>query len=595
VAAAAGSGVDDGGAAAGLSEGLARVALRVRRALQEDPAPALLIALPVLLLALNSQWLWSGPHRDAWLYYGYFQNGLDYLRTFPNLYYGSRLSVIVPGWSLHHLLPVWAANVVLHLGLYWLAILSFYSTARELFGGRAGLLASVVLGCQTFFLFAMGWNYVDGFGIGYFLLALALLTHAARSPGRTWRLVLAGAAACAMVAANIGYLVYVAPLGLAFVVLNHRGAQRALVPALGWFAGGAALVFLLLCAVSRAAGGPWFFLEPSVSFVREFVPRASPFRDATYRWVRGAHHLAFPAAIALASVAVLLRGLRRATRPPYATLLASSLLILVGAGISWGQLLGDTSQLQYFYYSSFLTPLAALALAGMLASRLDALTRTGFFAVVGAAVVCLGVPLLLRVGPLPGLRELSIPPTLWSLMAGLLALTALSLARGPRLAILGLVALLGVQAFLVKEIPGHFRRPGSADGRAAALFLQMDRAMSLIDRSDPERASKLWYDMPAEYGGVYDAIACGFTLFSRVVNVDFPALGEAVLANGDPLEPSLRIVVLSDQPAAFERAAAALEGIGLGGRLVDEMAVSGPVPHFKLTFLEVTPGAGAGR
>jgi hypothetical protein len=562
------------------------------RWLRLNPEQALLVALPLLLLALNSRWIWSGPHRDAWLYYGYFQNGVDYLRRFPELYYGSRLSVILPGWLAHHLLPAAVANLALHLGLYWLALLSFNSLARELFGRRAALLAAITLGCQTYFLIPMGWNYVDGFGIAYFLLALAAVTHAARSPGRPWLLTLAGAAACAMAAANLFYVVYSVPLALAFMMLNPGGARRALLPALGWFLLGGVGAFFLFCLLSAAAGGPWFFLEASVNYAREALPKANPFRDPSYRWLRGAHHLVFPAAITAGSCFLLLRaGWRRTLKPiSRESLLAHLSLLLVVGGITWGQVFGGTSMLQHFYYSSFMTPLAALALAALLAPSVSPLGRRAFGACVVVTLCAMAIPLAFQLD-LARLRSWSVPRTVWPLAAGIAAVYLLLGRAGPGwkrpLALVG----FGLQSLLVIAIQGHFRADDPAVG--GPLFLQMDRAGALIDQVDPTRRLRLWYDeKEVPHGRVFDAIACAFLLGPRMVNLSFPQLPQAVLQDGLPLEPPQRIVVLSSRQDVLSAATASMEKLGFGVQLIEQVPVPGPVPNFLLTFLEVLPRVG---
>ena len=136
------------------------------------------------VLLADTRWLWSGPNRDPWIYYGYFQNGLDLLRSYPHLYYSSRLSVTMPGWVLHHALPAGAANVILHLTLWLAAVGGLAIAARALTSRRAAWLVVVVLGTSPHALKALGWNMTDGFGLAYFGLAAALLV--VRPSGR-WR------------------------------------------------------------------------------------------------------------------------------------------------------------------------------------------------------------------------------------------------------------------------------------------------------------------------------------------------------------------------------------------------------------------------
>ncbi|HEY6322328.1 MAG TPA: hypothetical protein VJA16_12290, partial [Thermoanaerobaculia bacterium] len=210
------------------------------------PYGVLLAALPLAQAALDRLWLFDGPGRDTWIYYGYFRFARVYLEEAASAYYSSRLSVILPGHLVSRLLPAVPANVVLHLGLYAGAIAAFYASTRIYTGRRGALLASLVLGCQPYFLLAIGSNYVSGFGLTYFLLALAAIAAAAGCPGGRAAGVLlaaAGAAAVVLVAANLFYALYLPLLAAHFLVLNRHGARRPLLPAAGWAAAGGAVAF----------------------------------------------------------------------------------------------------------------------------------------------------------------------------------------------------------------------------------------------------------------------------------------------------------------------------------------------------------------
>ena len=76
------------------------------------------------------------------------------------------------------------------------ALLCFQSVAWLLFGKRAAILSTIAFACHPFVLRAIGWSYVDGFGITYFLVALLGVTCAARGECRNPRaaLFVAGAA-----------------------------------------------------------------------------------------------------------------------------------------------------------------------------------------------------------------------------------------------------------------------------------------------------------------------------------------------------------------------------------------------------------------
>jgi hypothetical protein len=141
---------------------------------------ALLAGLPLLLFAANPSWVYSQPGTiDPWIYQGFFRALPDYQsRLFPGTYYGSRLSWVLPGYCAYRLLPPFAANLALHLGVFYLAVFSFYSLAARTVSRRAALLGAVLLGCNPLILQEVGGDYVDGVGVAYALLALALLARA---------------------------------------------------------------------------------------------------------------------------------------------------------------------------------------------------------------------------------------------------------------------------------------------------------------------------------------------------------------------------------------------------------------------------------
>ena len=88
------------------------------------------LLLPVMVLWHQDNSLFSPPGQiDTWMYFGYFQNLVNFKRDlFPNLYYGSRLAWILPGWAVHSVLPPVAASAVLHLTVLWVAALSLFQT-----------------------------------------------------------------------------------------------------------------------------------------------------------------------------------------------------------------------------------------------------------------------------------------------------------------------------------------------------------------------------------------------------------------------------------------------------------------------------------
>ncbi|MFL6202294.1 MAG: hypothetical protein ACJ76J_24235 [Thermoanaerobaculia bacterium] len=559
-----------------------------------DPGLAALAVLPLVLLAIDSDWIFSGPHRDAWIYYGYFENAVYLLRKFPEHYYSSRLAVILPGFALHHLLPPLLANVVLHLALYWAAVLSFYLVAKRLFGFQVALLAGLALGCHPYLLKEIGWNYVDGFGIAYFLLALLLVTLAAES--RHWRLllVLGGALATALVATNLFYVVYLPILAGHFAVLNQQRGRR--VPWLAgalWAGAGAAGLFALLGGFARSIGTSFLFLRSSLQFVSGSHETQNIFRDFSLSWLDDAVWLAFPAMVLLGSAVLLARAEFRDR-----LLLWSQVQFLFLAVLMlYLQFAGGRAVLQYFYYGSLLVPVTFLAFAGQL-SQVVADLPGRKFALLAAAVALLQIlplcmPLIPKLSPISRIFPATL---LLALPAGLGAVLVLARKASGARVVVHLFLNLAVLQLVVRQGGSSFWEFERHGGDGRGLFLQMSRAVVAIERFDPSENARLWYSSEEKEGHIYDAVASAFLLCPRVVNLAFPNLPDARMCDGVQLGPGVPVAILSADPAAYEKADAALRGIGLSSRFLGREEIEGPSRGFAITYLRTacSPASGDG-
>jgi len=557
-----------------------------------DPGLAVLTLLPLVLLAIDSDWIFSGPDRDAWIYYGYFENAVAYLRRFQEQYYSSRPAMFLPGFLLHHLLPTVAANVALHLAVYWSAVLSFYLVVKDLFGSRVALLAGLALGCHPYFLQAAGWNYVDGFGIAYFLIALLLLTWAAGSP--SWRplLLAAGTMATAIVSTNVFYAVYLPLLAGHFLVFNRQRRRIPLLAAALWAGLGAAGLLALLATIIWAAGGSSFYLRSSLQFLAGTIGTQNPFRDPTYAWLLKAVWLVFPAVTLLGSAIVLGRARSDPSlrRDPALLWCQVQLVVLVLLTVYF-QVFGDTGVLQHFFYSSLLIPVAFLAFAGQIVPLVAELPRRGFAVLVAAVALLQIVPLFV-----PAIESLShkgapfSAPALLALVSGLGAAPAVWRRESRTRAILAVFLCLAVSQFLVRQGGRIFWQLERYGGDGRGMFSQVARAVMAIEVFDPSHDVRLWYDYEAKDGEIYDAVASAFLLCPRMINLGFPNLPDTRMCDGAPLVPGVPIAILSADPSAFEKADKTLRGVGLSAHLLGREEIPGPSRGFTITYLR--SGAG---
>jgi hypothetical protein len=583
--------------------------------------------LPLAQAALDHRWLFDGVGRDSWIYYGYFRFARVYLEEASSAYYSSRLSVILPGHLVRKLLPAVPANLVLHLGLYACAIAAFYASTRIYAGRRGALLASLVLGGQPFFLLAIGSNYVPGFGLTYFLVALAAIAAAASRPGgraAAGLLAVAGAAAVAVVAANLFYALYLPLLAAHFLVLNRHGARQRLLPAASWAAGGAAVAFGCLDAVGWLWGhGSKVFLGPTVLWLWDFSRHPSIFKHPIASWGLRAGWLVFPAIVLGGSLASLLRrpwptlspapsvgsggSAGAAGAPTHAVpgdggvpsglrVFAQLQYVAVCAVMAACELEPHGVTLQFAYYAALLLPPACLALAGQLAPLVDPLSPRVFGGLAVATAAVLAPISVARAQPW---AVGTVPTIALPLAAGAIAVAVIAARwRGLRPAILVMASLIA--SLLLTHNPSHSRFRGlSGYADSLRFFRQIDATLSQLRAADPSMRLRLWYSMDEEDAGFYDSLACAWRLCARLVTFSFPDVAGGRMCDGESLQPGMKVAVLSQlpPPAAAEAAERALESIGLRARWLGASSVPGPVRPISLLLLETAalprpPGSG---
>jgi len=562
-----------------------------------DRGALALLALPWLVLLADPLWAYASLYRDAWAYFGLFQNLPGSLAPFRDHYGTGRLSALLPGWVTYSVLPPVAANLVLHVGVYSVAVLSGYAAVGAAVGRRAAFLAMAALGGHTFFLRAAGWDYVDGYVIAYFLLTTALITRATR-PGPYWKAwcLAAGAAAACVAVAYLGAVILLPPLAVLFVLLNRTGARHPLDTAGFWLLAGLLGTVAGFAVVSKLLGGPAEFFLPSLVYAaRTFGPEAAaqyvfPPRD----WAAKAGWLIIPAAASAGAVVWLIKFVLRrrrgeADRADAAAAFFQLQLLVLLAFQSVKQARGEFGGLQVWLAVSWgLMIPAFLALGGQLGRWADALPPGRFRAVAAAWV---GLAVLGSAAP----DRLHLPawgaavPLAAALAAAVVAVLALQLR--PRVSVgIAAAALLAFANATARE---HFRMADSLQGAGAPI--QIDRCEAF----DPQRkqvfrtvaeaarwanglapAGKVWfwYNLDDPLGPVADMAAHCSYHYLQVVNVRFPDLSDGKVYRGDPVQVIRdsgggAVVIFSERPDAAERALYWLRGCGMAAEVEDERVV----------------------
>jgi hypothetical protein len=366
-------------------------------------ATAIRYAIAVLLLPLIVLWrqdnvLFTGySYIDPWFYLGFFRNLVEFKRNlFPGTYYGTRLSWILPGAAVHRLFSPVAANCILHLGVHTVATVSLFLTLKWLAGVRRAFLTAMLFSVNPWLWSATGWDYVDGAGIAYCLLSVALLTWAALRPGRRWALVAAGMAIAGLVYANLYWATMAWLPPLCYIAMTwawrRMPLRRSLLAVCVWCGAGCVIVTVALGAVNRFLDGHFFFYARSV--LEALMIRGSNLNwwfDRPWKNGAPAPWLLFATVAALTALAVLASRCRAWTRPGNpAPVLFSAQFLCALAWMAYTQMRGNPV-LGLYYYASDLLPFTFLVIGVWFWPAVESLGPRTWLATCLAAAALFGL------------------------------------------------------------------------------------------------------------------------------------------------------------------------------------------------------------
>jgi hypothetical protein len=561
--------------------------------LRVDPAYPVLALLPWLVSAVFSRWVYNPlAGTDQWFYFGYFLNYPRYVAEwFPDLYYGSRLSWVLPGYLSHLLFDAKTARYILHVGFYYIAVFSLYGLLRRAAGSRTALLTAVLLGTHSFFLGAIGWDYVDGAGLTYNLLALLCLSQAGASRGPRLWLVASGAAAAAMFYCNAFLVVFLPFLAAFYLYQVHQGFTRTgrrvtlrmiLLFAL-WFGLGAALVTLLLGTVNYKVGGGFWFYGPSLNFLTAGSSKPNAWFAQGWHWAGRASWLALPLMVALGSISFLITGIFRRTFVHHDLRLFFVLQYLGCAGVMVLWHMAGGLGLEGYYYTSYLLPSAFLAMGCMLALRLEhwpALIYWLFLAMITFAFVAalrlsaIGIATYIRqVGWVP----MSVSVALCFILNGVLR------NRRPLLLLLSLCGFWLCQTAFQLEY-------WSNNEQGAADLARVVESAKLVREHTGDDPLKFWYNAREPFGTDFNAVHSVYLWSWAMISRDFPAILPAY-----PVQIGDNGVILSSQDNALQQANNALGKLNLEARVLDTAKIDRDGVRYGLLFFRIVALGAAGQ
>jgi len=516
---------------------------------------------------------------DSWTYFGYFRNLVEFKRglLFGNTF-GTHWSLILPGAALHGLFGPLAAEWLLHLGAHTLASVSLFLTLLWVVGARRAFAAAMLFSLNPWVNLATAADFVDGMGIAYCLLAMALLTWAALAPVRRLALVGAGMALAALVYCDPEWMMLAPLLPLYYLGLARAwhgdSPARSLAALCRWFGAGCAIVTAAFAAINyRLDGHAFFYASPILAVLHRAAPRAAWWQGL---WRDGAPSiwLAFPMAAALASVAVLIRERRRAHQAMTGAALFSWLFLGALAWMTGCQMRG-IPMLASAYPASILLPFGFLAMGAGFWEYLETARPRHYILFCCALALALGYAWSGE-GPVVT-SGLAYP--VWTGVAALAA--SLLWRRTPESALCGLAGFFVLTALGVAPCYGGLEAHGYRD-----QYVALCRARQRIETVRQGGPVRFWFDKQDRAASDAVALTSTYSWESRLSDSFYPAPCGETVAPG-----TLIAMIATDRWPSADAAAMALTGCWIGKRLGVEAVETDTIPRgassYRLSLLRV--------
>jgi hypothetical protein len=537
-----------------------------------------LLGLPFMLIILNSRVLFSAILRgwvDTWIYLGYFLDLPQYLHLFPKEYFGARLPWLLPGYLAHKLFSPVAATYILHVAFYSAAVISLYLVLKYTLEKRAALLTAFLMGCHFYFLESFGSDYIDGAGITYLLLTLAMVTNLARSQNSRLKLCLAGAFYGCLINTQL-FLIAYTPLIILYYFYANPGYRRRFLNLIFVLLGCVGII-LFLCSINYYLNGKFWFMRPLIKWSIRFSEQANPWWQPVSYWWKGAVWLVLPAITFLGSVVTLLFYKTAKTYPHRKAVLFFQLLYILTALIHvfWQTKL-QLHVLNYFFYASYMLPAMFLALGSQLAAAVHSLSRQRFYLLFAAIVFISFLTYL------PSVNQLTVQLPLISIaiVFGIAAVACLFYFKE-------LAVTLTVLAMTALNLHGTRSWPMQHNAAFCKdAYLAVFKGIEAIKTMDPKNKSRFWLNERAPDIEIYQAVASTYLWAARLVSVEFPAVEGKNYRNYHPASND-KIFILSNEEGVVEKANETLSQIGFQAKYLGEVSIrQGPI-EFKITHIMI--------
>ena len=351
----------------------------------------------IALILINRNLFISNPYIimiDPWLYTGYFLNLKLYYKMFGVLYYGTRFSWIIPGYILYSLFPTLTANYLLHFGFVAAAVLSLYYTLKNTISDRIGIFTSLLFGGYIYFLNEMGYDYISGAVITFFLLTILFLTISTKSRNRKYYLFLAGIFCISMIYANLFAIIFL-PTLIAFLIFIHLYKHKfPIIPTISYFIFGIFAGSAVMEVFAYLSTGKMLVILEQVNIASYYNSISNPWGLSLEKWIVNASWLLLPLIIVIGCILFLIlqRSILRKKNSKYSYGWFFTLNFLATILIFLGLQIKGNPVFQVSYYACYLIPPMFLAIGAICSGMLDSLPPRQYYFILIFEMCLLLVP-----------------------------------------------------------------------------------------------------------------------------------------------------------------------------------------------------------
>lgn len=534
-----------------------------------------LCVFPLLLTLFNSRWLFVDLEKiqiDPWIYLGFSLDLKAHLKAFYGTYYATRLPWILPGYLAHKLFSPFVANFVLHMTFYYVSLFSLFRTLKRTVGLRAAFLTALLMGFYIPALREFGSNYITGAALAYLFLTTSFLTYPNRSKYSPLYLFFAGVFCSCFLFTQLFLVVFIPLVALFYLLLNRPHTLKFLLMNMVFFTIGFVTTTSIFCWINNAITGHFLFFEPIYKWTKDFVKIDNMWWLPLSSWDWSLQFIiGIAGALFFGSILTLI------FRREKIISIFSFYYIINFFLFVFGDILFKQPVMQLHYYFCYIFPALFLAIGGILSSFLNQISGKKYYGLVAFAIIvgfygCLTNDLqkdqLIRVNII----------VIFSI--GVLSITFFFLKKRV-FSYAGTILLIG--AFFMTN--SCFTPAANVQSKTLKnTFSSVVKGIRATYSLDPSLSSLFWY----RSNDCYRCISSAYLWQYRLVNEDFPNLGNIIGGDTSRLNNKKIYLLTGPEEAPLEEANKSLVSVGLKGEMLKEIIVREDDIKIKISHIHVT-------